>query len=78
MADITSQALEVTMIISIVFLIPFLAIAFLPSAADTLFSADELNEIGVCLEDSETEQSGCRIERSDHVLPQVTSICGNA
>ena len=46
------------MLASIFILILFLPTAFLPVAIKTFFTSGELDEMGICLEDSQTMQ-GC-------------------
>ena len=48
--------METTMFLSILILFFFLPAAFLPLVLET-FSPNELNEMGVCLENSETVNS---------------------
>lgn len=65
------------MITSIVFLIPFLTVAFLPLALRTI-SSDDLDEMGICLEDMDATQADYPFQGSDHVFPKVMVICGRA
>lgn len=58
---------------TIILIVPFLIVTFLPLALK-IFSSDELNQMGVQMEGSDLE---CSCE-SNHVLPKVRVVCGNA
>ncbi len=59
---------------TIILLIPFLTVTFLPLTLRTL-SSDELDQMGVQLENAETP--GDPIQRSHCSLRTMTAVCGN-
>lgn len=60
---------------TIVLLVPFLVVTFLPLALKS-FSSDELDQMGVQLETSETPNDPS--QRSNCALSTMTVACGNA
>lgn len=77
MTNIDHQTMEATMITSIIFLSPFLTVAFIPLALRTI-SSDDLDEMRICLEDLHTTPSSCPVQGSDHILAKVTVVCGKS
>ena len=60
---------------TIILLIPFLTVTFLPMTLKS-FSSDELDQMGVQLESSETPSDP--VQRSNCILPRMKVACGNA
>jgi len=61
----------------VILLIPFMMVAVLPVAINTSFTSDELNEMGIALEDSGSPSASCPFHESDYVIPNVTVACMN-
>jgi hypothetical protein len=61
----------------IILLIPFMMVAVLPVTINTCFTADELNEMGISLEDSGSPSASCSFQESDCALPKMTVACMN-
>lgn len=62
------------MFTSIIFLVPFLIVTFLPLALKS-FSSDELEQMGVQLESAETPSDP--FQRSNCVIATMNVMCGN-
>lgn len=60
---------------TIILLIPFFTVAFLPLALKS-FSSDELDQMGVQLEGSETPSYP--VQRTNCIVPRMKVACGNA
>jgi hypothetical protein len=63
------------MFTSIILLLPFLMVTFLPLALKTI-SSNELEQMGIQLECAEMPRG--LFQRSNSVLPTITVVCGNA
>ena len=61
----------------IILLVPFAMVAVLPIAINTSFTTDELNEMGISLEDTGLPSASCPFHESDYVIPNVTIACMN-
>ena len=59
----------------IILLIPFAIVAVLPVAISTSFTSDELNEMGISLEDSGSPSASCPFQERDQIIPKVTVAC---
>lgn len=68
---------QATMFISIfILLLPFLMIAFLPIIVKSLFSLNELEEMGICLENLDTSSSYA-FQQSEAITVQTPVTCCN-
>ena len=61
----------------IIFLIPFMTVAFLPLPLK-IISSNDLDEMGICLEDLDLTLLSCPAQRSEHNFSKVTTVYGNA
>lgn len=60
---------------TIILLLPFLMVTFLPLTLRS-FSSDELDQMGVQLESSETPNYP--VQRMNCIIPRMKVACGNA
>lgn len=61
----------------IILLIPFVMVAVLPMAIKTSFTSDQLNEMGISLEDSGSLSASCQFQEHDQTLPNMIVACIN-
>ena len=66
------------MFILIIILILLLPVTVLPLALKTSFSANELEKMGVCLENLDGSVSDVRICQMKHDTPKLCAVCVNA
>lgn len=59
----------------IILLIPFAMVAVLPVAINTSFTSDELDEMGISLEDSGSPSASCPFQERNQILSKVTVAC---
>jgi|GEM_PF-4689397 len=64
-----------TLIIILLILLP---VTFLPLAMDTFFSSSELNEMGICLENTEVTQPECPFLQSNPIAAKMPLACGSS
>jgi len=70
--------MEVAMLLSIIILILLLPVTILPLLLKTSFSSDELQEMGVYLENPARIPSADRICQQKHVSSKMQVVCGNS
>jgi hypothetical protein len=66
------------MFASIILARPFLTVALLPIAMKSLFSSDELNDMGIFLEEPAIAQPENFVDPSDYMRCNATFSCGHA
>jgi hypothetical protein len=70
--------MEVVMLLSIIILILLTPVAILPLVLRTSFSSNELQEMGVYLENPTITPSDDHICQQKHMTPKMQVACGNS